>query len=77
MTVAILRECLKRDLVEFNCAEMAVCLSCEKSEVETALVELVESGLIGQDSTRPGEATYRLTATGKSYARTLSTGNSA
>ena len=71
MTVAILQECLKRDLVEFNCAEMAGCLSCEKSKVETALKELVESGLINQDSTRPGEATYRLTTTGKSYAQTF------
>jgi len=77
MTVAVLQECLKRDLVEFNCAEMAGCLSCEKSKVKTALKELVESGLIHQDSTRPGEVIYRLTATGKSYAKTISAGNSA
>ncbi|MDF1592531.1 MAG: hypothetical protein P1P89_13530 [Desulfobacterales bacterium] len=77
MTVAVLQECLKRNLVEFNCAEMAGCLSCEKSKVKTALKELVESGLIHRDSTPPGEATYRLTATGKSYAKTISVGNSA
>lgn len=77
MTVAILQECLKRNLVEFNCVEMAGCLSCEKSKVKTALKELVESGLVHQDSTRPGEGTYRLTATGKSYAKTISAGNSA
>jgi hypothetical protein len=77
LTVAVLQECLKRDLVEFNCAEMAGYLSCEKSRVKTALKELVESGLIQQKGTRPGEVTCRLTATGKSYAKTISAGNSA
>lgn len=76
MTVAILQECLKRDLVEFNCVEMAALLSCEKSGVETALAELVESGLIHKEGARTGEAAYRLTATGKSYAKTISAGNS-
>lgn len=76
MTVAILQECLKRDLVGFDCAEMAGWLSCEKSGVETALAELVESGLIYREGTRTGKAAYRLTATGKSYAKTLSAGNS-
>ncbi|MEW6670165.1 MAG: hypothetical protein AB1427_00595 [Thermodesulfobacteriota bacterium] len=71
LTVAILQECIERDLVEFQCVEMAESLSCNKSEIETALAELAESGLIVQDSTRPAEAVYRLTAAGKSYARTL------
>jgi len=71
MTVAILQECLKRDLVAFNCADMAVFLSCKKSDVETALTELVESGLIEQDRTGPEKAAFLLTAAGKSYAGTL------
>ena len=75
ITVAILRECIRQDLDEFDGAQMAGYLSCKIGEVETALAELLESGLIAQERTGSGEALCRLTAAGKSYARTLSPEN--
>jgi len=71
MTVAVLRQCLGRNLATFNAAEMSAGLSADGREVEEALSELVESGLIERQDAGRGAPTYRLTAAGRSYARTL------
>lgn len=71
ITVAILQECMKRDVSEFTAAEMAGCLGQAHGEVKAAIAELVESGLIREDRSGRKRTVFSLTDTGRNYAKTL------
>jgi predicted transcriptional regulator len=71
ITIAILQECLRRDMAEFTADEMSDYLRYEQSKVEAAIAELVESGLISEGKSGQTGTVYGLTDTGRNYAKTL------
>ena len=66
-----LQECLNRELADFTADEISGHLKQERHVVETAIVELVESGLAGKGKSGQKGTVYVLTVTGKNYAKTL------
>ena len=72
---SVLKMCLQRGKTEFSNEEMIQALPHSREQIDVALAELSESGIIENGTGGPEAHRYCLTLVGKNYALTLDDGD--